>query len=382
MNKKILLFFAILLGFSFFINPVIAQEDPVEINFFYSDFCPHCIKEKDFLNVLEDQRPDLIINRYSITGDKDSSTILTSFYKEYEVPERNWGLVPALFIGDEYFIGYSEEIKDKIVECVNGCSDVDKNIYEVDIPFLGTINTSETSLIVLTIVLGLLDGFNPCAMWVMLFLIALLINVKSRKKMLLIGGTFLFSSGLVYYLILNAWLKLFLAVSYINIVRMLIGGLALGVGVWQIKSFFSYKPGVCKITGGGGGIQQKIRSGIENKAKEITEASVGVALLFGVFVLALGVNMIEFFCSAGVPAIFTQILSLNTTSNFQYQFYVLLYTFVFMLDDLVIFLVAFFTLKQFGFTEKYNHWATLIGGLLIFIIGVLLIFKPEMLSFA
>ena len=382
MNKKIFLFSAILLGLSLFTNPVISQEVSPEINFFYSDFCANCVKAADFLNVLEGQYPDLIINRYSITSDKEASVVLASFYEEYEVPDRNWGLVPAIFIGEESFIGYNEEVKAKIIECLNGCSPSDKNIYEVSIPFLGVVNSSETSLTVLTIVLGLLDGFNPCAMWVMLFLVALLINTKSRKRMLLIGGTFLFASGLVYYLILNAWLKLFLAVSYIGVVRMLIGSLAIGVGVWQVRNFINYKPGVCKVTGGEGGVQEKIRSKIECKAKEIAEASVSVGMLIGVFFLALGVNMVEFFCSAGVPAIFTQVLSLNTTSDFQYQFYILLYTFIFMLDDLLIFLVAFFTLKQFGFTEEYSHWATLIGGLLVFILGLLLIFKPEMLSFA
>lgn len=289
---------------------------------------------------------------------------------------------PAFFIGDEHFIGYDEVVRDKIIGCIDDCSGIDVNVYEVSLPFLGVVNTSEMSLTTLTIILGLLDGFNPCAMWVMLFLIALLINTNSRKKMLLIGGSFLFASGLVYYLILNAWLKLFLAVSYINIVRMVIGISALGVGVWQIKNFIDYKPGVCKVTGGEGGIQEKLRNKIEDKAKQITESSISIGMIMGVFVLAIGVNMVEFFCSAGVPAIFTQILSLNATSDFQYQFYVLLYTFVFMLDDLIIFLVTFFTLKQFGFTHEYNHWATLIGGLLIFILGALLIFKPEMLSFA
>ena len=382
MNKKIFFFLAVLLGFSLLINPVKAQEDRPEINFFYSDICSHCSKAGDFLDVLENQYPNLIVNRYGITSDKEALSVLISFYEEHEVPERNWGLVPAFFIKDGHFIGYDEKIKAKIIKCIEDCSGVDGNIYEIDIPFLGTIDTSETSLTVLTIILAVLDGFNPCAMWVMLFLIALLINTDSRKKMLLIGGTFLFASGLIYYLILNAWLKLFLAVSYINTVRILIGVLALGVGIWQIKNFINYKPGVCKVTGGGSGIQEKLKSKIENKAKEITDASVSIGMLIGIFLLALAVNMVEFFCSAGVPAIFTQILSLNTTSDFQYQFYILLYTLVFMLDDLIIFLTAFFTLKQFGFTKEYNHWATLIGGLFIFILGLLLIFKPEMLSFA
>ncbi len=118
MNKKLLLFLTILLGFSFFTEPVIAQEDPVEINFFYSDFCPHCTKERAFLDVLETQYESLIINKYSITSDSDAPRVLASFYKEYGISEKSWGLVPALFVGDEYFIGYSEEIKNNIIDSV------------------------------------------------------------------------------------------------------------------------------------------------------------------------------------------------------------------------------------------------------------------------
>lgn len=379
MKKGLLL--TIIAGLFLFTGLVFAEEEP-EINFFYSDYCPHCAKENDFLDVVEKQYPDLKINRYSITSDKEAPQKLKSFYEEYNVPKNNWGLVPALFFKDEYFIGFSEEFKSKILDCVNDCSEGKGELYNIEIPFMGTVNTSEMSLTFLTVVLGLLDGFNPCAMWVMLFLIALLINTRSRKRMLLIGGTFLFASGLVYYLILNAWLNLFLAVSYINIVRNIIGLLAVGVGVWQIKNFIDYEPGVCKVTGGAGKIQSKLRNTIQDKAKEVTNSSISIGMILGVIVLALAVNMVEFFCSAGVPAIFTQVLSLNTSSDVEYQFYILLYTFVFMLDDLIIFLIAFFTLKQFGFTEKYNHWATLIGGILILVIGLLLIFKPEMLSFA
>ena len=379
MNKDFLkIFFTIFIGL-FLIGGFVRAEEKMEIDFFYRDFCPYCEREGQFLDTLEKEYP-VVVNRHSITSDKDAIKDLKNFYEEYEVPDKNWGLVPALFMHDNYFIGFNEDIKGQIISCLTDCSGFEKNIYSIDLPFLGTVDTSEMSLSFLTIILGLLDGFNPCAMWVLVFLIALLINTRSRKKMIIVGGTFLFVSGLVYYLILNAWLKLFLAVSYVNTVRNLIGVLALGVGVWQIYNFINYKPGVCKVTEGGK-FQQKIRSKIQKKAEEVTQSSINLGLIIGIIVLAFAVNMVEFFCSAGVPAIFTQILSLNTSSNWEYQFYILLYTIVFMIDDLIIFLIAFFTLRQFGFTEKYNHWATLIGGVLIFVIGLLLIFNPEMLSF-
>jgi len=117
------------------------------------------------------------------------------------------------------------------------------------------------------------------------------------------------------------------------------------------------------------------------RAEKIAISPVTFAILGGLILLALGVNLIEFFCSAGLPAIYTRILALNPISTLSYYFYLLLYTFIFMLDDLIIFSLAVITLSRIGFTEKYNYWATLIGGLLILTLGILLIFKPELLMF-
>jgi len=217
-------------------------------------------------------------------------------------------------------------------------------------------------------------------MWILLFLIALLINTRSRKRMWLIGGTFILASGIVYYLILTAWLNLFLAISYVNLTRILIGVFALGVGVWQIKNFIGYR-GVCPVTDESGKFGDRIRDGLRKRAEKLALSPLTFGILIGVIILALGVNLVEFFCSAGLPAIYTRVLTLSQISTLSYYLYLLLYTFVFMLDDLIIFSLAVITLSRIGFTEKYNYWATLIGGLLILILGILLIFKPEFLMF-
>jgi hypothetical protein len=218
-------------------------------------------------------------------------------------------------------------------------------------------------------------------MWILLFLIVLLINTRSRKRMILIGGTFILASGIVYFLILSAWLNLFLAISYINLTRIIIGIFALGVGIWQIRNFIKFRPGVCKVTDGKSGLGDKIKNGLKNRAERLVSSSLTLGILGGIIILALGVNLIEFFCSAGLPATFTRILALNQLSALNYYLYILLYTFVFMLDDLIIFSLAAITFSRIGFTEKYNYWATLIGGLIILTLGILLLFKPEILMF-
>lgn len=382
MIKKIILFFFIItyLVSVLKINFVFAQQDKIEINFFYSAICPHCEKEKEFLKKLKLKYPEIKIKEYEIFHYPENQKILKDFYEKYQVPKKLKGYVPVVFIAREYFIGFNEKIAKDIEGCIRKCllRRQDKPIpQKIKIPIFGEIDISKMSLPALTITLGALDGLNPCAMWILLFLITLLINIRSRKRMWLVGGTFILTSGIIYYLILTAWLNLFLAISYVNLTRILIGIFALGVGVLQIKNFITYHPGVCKVLGW--------RSNLETRLKEQAEKIVALPLtltmILGLIILALGVNLIEFFCSAGLPAIYTQILALNPLGNISYYLYLLLYTSIFILDDLIIFFLAIITLSKIGFTDKYNYWATLIGGLLIFILGALLIFKPKVLMF-
>jgi len=377
----LLLLIIIFLLFGAKVNFSLAQNQ-AEINFFYSAICPHCAKEEEFLKELKNQYPEIEIKEYEVISSQENQKILNEFYEKYQVPQKERGWVPVTFTPTKYFIGFTEQIGAEIESCIKECLLGEKpTSQKIKIPILGEVDLSKMSLPVLTLTIGALDGLNPCAMWILLFLIALLINTRSRKRMWLIGGTFILASGIVYYLILTAWLNLFLAISYVNLTRILIGVFALGVGAWQIKTFIGYR-GVCPVTDGSSKLRDKIKNGLRVQAEKIAISPFTFAILGGVILLAFGVNLVEFFCSAGLPAIYTRILTLSQISTLSYYFYLLLYTFIFMLDDLIVFSLAVITLSRIGFTEKYNYWSTLIGGLLILALGILLIFKPELLMFA
>ena len=383
MPKRVKIFIFILTLFLFLgvkIDFSSAQQNSFEINFFYSAICPHCAEEEEFLEELKDKYPEIEVKEYEVISNSENQKILNDFYESYKVPEGERGWVPVTFTPIEYFVGFNEQIGAEIESCIKECSIGERPTpQEIKIPIFGEIDISKMSLPALTITLGALDGLNPCAMWILLFLIALLINTRSRKRMWLIGGTFIVASGIVYYLILTAWLNLFLAISYVNLTRILIGVFALGVGIWQIKNFITYHPGVCKILGISSRVEEKLK--LKERAEKIVNSPLTLGMIGGLIILALGVNLVEFFCSAGLPAIYTRVLTLSQVSTLSYYLHLLLYTFVFMLDDLIIFSLAIITLSRIGFTEKYNYWATLIGGLLILILGILLIFKPEFLMF-
>jgi len=356
-------------------SPVLADNDEkVDLYFFYGDTCPHCKEAEAFLNSLGEKYPELEIYSYEVFNNKKNAELLLEFFENRN--KEKVVRVPAIFIGEEVIVGYlndavtGQQIEDAIQEKATAG-------LIIDYPLIGKIDLSKLSLPVLTVVVGALDGFNPCAMWILLFLLALLINVRSRKRIWLVGGTFILTSGVIYFLLLSAWLNLFLAIGYVGLIRIGIGILAVCLGIWQIRNFMTYQPGVCKIAPDGSKLSQKLLE----KAKQVVQSTALPATLIGVIILALGVNLVEFFCSAGLPAIYTNILALSNLSSSSYYLYLLLYTVVFMLDDMVVFLIAVFTLSKLGIGEKYSKWTTLIGGLLILILGILLIFKPELLMF-
>lgn len=195
------------------------------------------------------------------------------------------------------------------------------------------------------------------------------------EKIAIVGGTFILAEGLLYFLMMSAWLNIFLAMSFVSITRVIIGIFGVAFGVMRVRDFFLWKPGVCKV------VDEKSQNKIMDRINRILKPSAVPATILGVIALAFGTNLIEFFCSAGFPTIFTRVLALQDISTVQYYLYLVFYNIFYMLDDFVVFGAAFFTLSHFNFSDKYNRYSTLIAGLLILILGVLLIFKPEVLMF-
>lgn len=377
MAKKIilpiLLFVLLFTGFS----SVFAQTEKVQINFFYSSICPHCAEEEEFLNTLEVKYPEIEIIRYEVMYNSDNQKILNDFYQKYNVQKGEQGYVPVTFTSTKYFVGFNQSVADGLEECLKECLGGGMVVSQkIKIPILGEVDVSKTSIFVLTAVLGALDGFNPCAMWVLVVMVSLLLTLKSRKKILLVGGTFILAEGLLYYLFMAAWLNAFLFLSFISIIRILIGVFGIVFGIMRIRDFINWKPGVCKVTEG-----TKSEGKIMNRINNLLKPTAVPATILGVIALAFGVNLVEFFCSAGFPVMYTKILTAQGIASAQYYLYLLLYIFFYMIDDFIVFGVAFFTMKHFNFSDKYNKYSALIAGLMILILGLLLIFKPQILMF-
>jgi hypothetical protein len=199
--------------------------------------------------------------------------------------------------------------------------------------------------------------------------------MENRVKMWILGTTFIVTSGLIYFLFLAAWLNFFLFVGYIFWVRAMIGFLALGVGAYYLHDYRKNREGACKVTGG------EKKKKVFERIKEVVQTKNFAFAMVGIMILAIAVNMVELVCSAGLPAVYTQVLSLSGFPVWQYYLYLIFYILIFMLDDLVVFGIAMITLRSIGLSGKYARLSHLIGGIIMLIIGILLLFKPEWLMF-
>lgn len=391
--------FGILL-FSLFSPIAFAQEtnnsEEVNLYIFTAEGCPHCSAEKVFLSELEQRYPNLDVHVLEVTGSRENARLLAELGEELNADVSG---VPFTVIGEQYFVGwYNKETTGKAIEeairCAikNSCTDVisglitpvtqdgspvsKKTIPEkLNLPIIGEVETKSLSLPVLTILIAGLDGFNPCAMWVLLFLISLLFGMQNKRRMWIFGSVFIAASAFVYFLFMSAWLNLFLFLGFVFWIRILIGGVALWAAYYNLKEYFTNPSAGCKVTG-----EKKRRIVFENLKKIIQERHIVIALL-GLIVLAFAVNLVELICSAGLPAVYTQILTLNNLPSWQYYLYLVLYIFIFMLDDLFVFFIAMITLQVTGITTKYSRLSHIIGGIVMLIIGILMIFKPEWLMF-
>ncbi len=403
MKKVLILIFAISTFFALNFNGAFAQEQKeVSLHFFYGEGCPHCAKEEIFLDKLQNEYPDLKINRYEVWYNKENGALLKEVGKKLNV---NISGVPFTVVGDKYFIGWYDEnvtgaaiesviIKARKIGCVNIVGNLlksengqnsqkkceDETEYSgipksVKVPIFGEIEIKNLSLPLLTVVFGSLDGFNPCGMWTLIFLISLFLGMKNKKRRWILGSAFILTSAVSYFMFMSAWLNLILFFGFVIWIRMGIGSVALIGGGYNLKEFFTKKELVCDV------IEPKRKTKIIEKLKAIAKHESFWLALGGVIVLAFTANLFELLCSAGFPAVYTQVLALSNISTFQHYLYLALYVFFYMLDDIIVFVAAMLTMQVVGLTEKYSRFSHLIGGILMIIIGILLIFKYEWLTF-
>ena len=353
-----------------------AQIDDNKINLylFHGAECPHCEEERDWLEVIKkDYQKYLNVYYYEVWHDSDNKILMDQVKEIFEI-EKNG--VPLTIIGDTYFIGFSETIGSRIESKIQEYAGLDNNPNEISIPILGNVNIKSVSLPLVAVILGFIDGFNPCAMWILLFLISMLFGIKSKKKAWGLGLTFLFVSAFVYFLSMIG-INFVLGVAAIQWIKIVIAIFILIAGIWNFRKYFKIR----KEEAGCSVVDNKKRKKLIIQIKKIINSNSFMLSFFGIAILAVSVNLIELACSLGFPLIFTEMLSINNITGFTKILYLLIYIFFYMIDDILVFAISMITAEATGITNKYNKLCTLVSAIIMIVMGLLLLFKPDWLMF-
>jgi len=344
-----------------------------EIHFFHIPGCSHCEKQEPFNEKLANTYPSIQVIEHDATTPAGSALLSEKLAELGIEDEPDF---PITIFGNQVFGGWESEettgraIEEALQQCLAGNCPPPAGKEPGDgivLPIVGKIVPADYSLPALAIVLGLVDGFNPCAMWVLVYLISIIATLRDRKRIWLIVGSFVLASGVLYFLFMTAWLNAFLFIGYVKPVTIVIGLVALGGGILQVRGFIETKGAiVCEVT------DEESRKKTMTRIQKIVSSPITLGTVAGIIALAFLVNSIEFVCSAAIPAIFTHVLSLASLTTFQYYGYILLYVLFFMLDDLVIFGTAAFAMTS-SLGERYAKYFRPVGATILIILGVLLL---------
>ena len=373
-----------------FFNSLFAEDiNKVDVFLFVGETCSHCAQLEEYLGTIEEEY-DLNLNIYGVYYSEENQKLFEEMALEYGISIEG---VPTMFIGKNHFIGYAPHMKEDILDVIKEVRQFknpnlklptdspieDPNNTEVlktpfTLPIIGNIDLSVVSLPLLTILLGFLDGFNPCAFFVLLFLLSMLVYAKSKKRMLIIGLTFVFFSGLIYFLFMSAWLNFFMVTKSITLITTIAGLVALVIGIINIKDFFAFKKGISLS------VSDKHRNNLIERMRGLLKAESLPSMLFGTITLAIAANMYELLCTAGFPMVFTKILVLNELNKLSYYLYLLFYNIVYILPLLTIVLIFTFTFGAKKLTQSQGEALKLMSGMMMFSLGALLVFAPGLLN--
>ncbi len=378
----------------------IPTDEIVNIYLFWGDGCPHCEEERPFFQVLNESTfaGRLNIHEYEVWYDQDNADYAEKFAEAYGKTVTG---VPMTYIGPNFFSGFDasyhdlfiEAIKEEIasgpvdpLDIVDGTVTIEqvleareaKKKYQnttITVPLFGKVDLQNKSLFITTVIIGLVDGVNPCSLWVLTMLLAMVIHTDSRKKTLIIGLVYLFITAAIYALFILGVFSLLSYVRYMKWIQIGVAFITLVLGLINLKDYFFFKQGV-SLT-----IDDEKKPGLYKKMRNVLKNTDNVwAMIGATIVLAAGVSLVEFSCTAAFPVIWSNILSSHGVTKLEFAMHLLLYMLLYQLDELIIFLAVVVTMKSKRMEEKHGQVLKLFSGCLMVALSIVMIVKPALMN--
>lgn len=360
----------------------------IHLYFFWSKKCPHCLKARPDIIKLDQDYPWLKLHSLELVDHPENVETYVNMAEMFGNDARS---VPTFMFCGNLLSGYENKkstgrlLRSYLQACYqfakeNNADDsmpflLDQNEPpSVEVPLLGNISSDDYSLPILTIFIAGMDAFNPCAFFVLLFLLSMMVHSRSRSRMALIGGMFVFFSGAIYFLFMAAWLNLFIYLGELRFITLIAGCVAVLIALINIKDYFWFKKGFSLS------ISDHEKPKLIDRVRHLLRLDSITTVIFATVILAIVANSYELLCTAGFPMIYTRILTLKSLSIESYYLYLLLYNLIYILPLLLI--VVLFTIKLGSrkLSEKEGMVLKLLSGVMMLMLGLLLIVSPQLLT--
>ena len=408
---KVLLILVMLLLCAFAPMQTSSPPNAVTMYLFWGEGCPHCAKARPFLHQLAQSTPGFALKEFEVYNDKANQALFAALAKSFDLQSMG---VPTMFIGPYSIQGYSEEMSAEIVAmidlCLHGrCEDkagpiiagmvvaeqrtqpapstpapantepgINKTLLSgrmVNLPIIGRVSLEGRSALASTALIGFVDGVNPCSLWVLSMLMALTLHTGSRRKVLVIGLVFLTVTAAIYALFILGIFSVLTFASAYGWVQPVVATLTLFFALVNIKDYFWYKEGISFT------IDDKQKPGIYQKMRQVVEASQSLpGMVMATVVLAAGVSLVEFSCTAGFPVLWVNILNAQKVTGWAFAGLLLLYMLIYQLDEMVLFGTAVVTLRAGRLEEKHGRLLKLVSGSLMLALSLVILFKPALMN--
>lgn len=348
-------------------------DEPVELHFFWTSNCPHCQQARPFVAQLAEDYAWIKLHSYELTADPGHALLYQQMAAALGQQARS---VPAFFICDQLYVGFDHaagigaQLRQALRACREGNAVQQPSGPELPV----SIDPDRLSLPLFTLTLAALDAFNPCAFFVLLFLLSLMVNARNRGRMLLVGGVFVLVSGLLYFIFMAAWLELFLLVGAVSWVTLVAGLLALVMGSLNVKDYFLRRQGPSLS------MTDSARNKLFGRMRQLLSGESLGMMLLGTLTLAVAANSYELLCTAGFPMVYTRVLTLQAGSDTAYYGYLLLYNLIYVTPLLLIVVLFTWTMGRRKLSEQEGKGLKLMSGLMMLLLGLLLLIAPETLN--
>jgi glutaredoxin len=360
-------------------------EEVCRVEVYSRKGCSRCTRAKEWLPSISVDYPGLKTVDFDLTSDAAARATMDALVRKHKTPAVS---VPVFHFANRLVVGFDSPQGmrprfDRILApwtrpCKQAVGEEEDDVIVVgdeeeaiSVPWFGRLDPRELGMPLFTIAIGLVDGFNPCAMWVLLLLLSILVNLRDRMRIILIAGTFVLVSAGAYFAFMAAWLNVFQWIGILRPVQMAIGFFAIAIGLIHVKDFFAFKQGPSLS------IPESAKPGIYARIRRIVTAENLPAALAAAFVLAVLVNMVELLCTAGLPALYTSILTQRGYSIAARYGYLGLYIAAYMFDDVLMVAGVIISMERFKLQESAGRWLKLVSGLVILALGLVMLFKPE-----